>query len=60
MCREVHGLSIGFRIWHVGAAKVDFESKLPNSIFHKSGTSDEIGLREEYEGRVIFIEGGMT
>ena len=39
---------------------MDFESKLCKSIFYKSGSSDEIGLGEEYECGVICIEGGIV
>ena len=45
MGREIQdGFCLGFRVWCVVAAKVDFECKLCKSIFDKGGTSDEIGL----------------
>ena len=56
MCREVHCFCLGFQIWRVGAAKVDFESKLYKRIFDKGGTSDEIGIGEECGGGVICID----
>ena len=57
--REVHGFCLGFWIWCVDAANVDFESKLCKSIFDRGGTSHEIRFGEEYEGGIVYIEGGI-